>query len=39
LKMLLPRMIDDAFKLTLDVLYPAPKDRGEEGQEPKELKK
>jgi D-alanine-D-alanine ligase-like ATP-grasp enzyme len=35
LKMLLPRMIDDAFKLTLDVLYPAPKDRGEEGQEPK----
>lgn len=26
LKMLLPRMIDDAFKLTLDVLFPAPKD-------------
>ena len=25
LKMLLPRMIDDAFKLTLDYLYPPPK--------------
>ena len=25
LKMLLPRMIDDAFKLTLDFLYPPPK--------------
>jgi hypothetical protein len=31
-------MIDDAFKLTLDVLYPAPKDRGEDSQEPKEPK-
>ena len=25
LKMLLPRMIDDAFKLTLDILFPPPK--------------
>jgi hypothetical protein len=40
LKMQLPRMLDDAFKLTLDVLFPAPKDRslGEESQEPKEPK-
>jgi len=27
LKEFLPRMIDDAFKLTIDVLYPPPKDR------------
>lgn len=34
LKKFLPRMIDDAFKLTLDVLFPAPKDA--EPKEPKE---
>jgi D-alanine-D-alanine ligase-like ATP-grasp enzyme len=27
LKKFLPRMIDDAFKLTLDVLFPAPREK------------
>jgi hypothetical protein len=28
LKMLLPRMIDDALKLSIDVLFPNPKEKG-----------
>ena len=30
---LLPRMIDDAFKLTLDVVFPPPKISGEQKDE------
>lgn len=32
LRSLLPRMIDDAFKLTLDVYFPPPKDQPKEDQ-------
>lgn len=28
LKVLLPRMLNDAFKLTIDVLFPKPKEQG-----------
>ena len=36
LKKFLPRMIDDAFKLTLDVLFPAPREKDQEPKEPRE---
>lgn len=36
LKKLLPRMIDDAFKLTLDVVFPPPKVTGEQKDEKEE---
>ena len=33
LRSLLPRMIDDAFKLTLDVCFPRPKENSSSGSE------